>query len=59
MLAYGWGNGRGPCPTFKHTLAFALQLTKGAENMIQGSRKVLGLFCCVDLAVFPRTVLAY
>jgi len=38
MLAYGRGNGRGPCSTFKHTLAFALQLKKGAENMIQSSR---------------------
>jgi hypothetical protein len=59
MLAYGQGNGCGSCPTFKQILAFALQLKKSAENMMQGSRKVLGLFCCFYLAVLPRTVLAY
>jgi hypothetical protein len=32
-----------PCPEFAYyTLAFALQLSKITENLIQGSRKVLG-----------------
>jgi hypothetical protein len=35
---HDWGGG--PCPFFSYTLAFAMQLRRSKENLIQGSRIV-------------------
>jgi hypothetical protein len=55
-LKISWLAEAGRANVSNYTLAFALQLRKGTENLSQCGRLVLDTSCCVGMAVFKGSV---